>query len=133
RLNLDHTINPSIKIGANILASNNINRGIQTGGTTESVTANILGAAISAPPTMQPYREDGTLYPFGEQAQGRYREVFNPLGLAEILERNTINRTLGNFYGEATILEGLIYRASFNVDLDHDLRDYYSPLSIISV
>ncbi|WP_090625018.1 SusC/RagA family TonB-linked outer membrane protein [Parapedobacter indicus] len=133
RLNLDHTINPSIKIGANILASNNINRGIQTGGTTESVTANILGAAISAPPTMEPYREDGTLYPFGEQAQGRYREVFNPLGLAEILERNTINRTLGNFYGEATILEGLTYKASFIVDIGHDLRDYYSPLSIISI
>lgn len=133
RLNLDHTINSSIKIGANILGSNNINRGIQTGSTTESVTANILGAAISAPPTMKPYREDGTLYPFGEQAQGRYREVFNPLGLAEILERNTVNRTLGNFYGEAKIWEGLTYRASFNVDFNHDLRDYYSPLSIISV
>lgn len=133
RLNLDHQISPIIRIGATILGSYNVNSGIQTGVTTEAVGSNILGAAITAPPTMQPYREDGTIYPFGEQAQGRYREVYNPLGIAEVLDRTTLNRTLANFYGEARIIEGLTYRASFNVDLGHNLNDYYSPRYIISI
>lgn len=132
RLNLDHAINQTIKVGASILGSYNINTGIQTGVTNENVRSNILGAAISAPPTMEPYRPDGSIYPFGEQAEGRYREVFNPLGIAEVLDRTAINRTLANFYGEATFLSGLSYRASFNVDMGHSLNDYYSPRYIVS-
>ncbi len=132
RLNLDHELSKAVKVGASILGSYNVNTGIQTGVTTEAVTNNILAAAISAPPTMLPYREDGSIFPFGEQAGGRYREVFNPLGIAEVLDRTSINRTLANFYGVATILEGLTYRASFNVDFDQSLNDFYSPRYIIS-
>ena len=47
----------------------------------------ILGAAMGAPPTLKPYKEDGTVWPFGDQMDGRYREVVNPLGLAQILNR----------------------------------------------
>src|SRR5690606_21866064 len=58
RLNLDHTINSMVKVGASILGSYNVNTGIQTGVTNENVSSNILGAAITAPPTMEPYRPD---------------------------------------------------------------------------
>ncbi len=136
RLNLDHKISDNIKVGTSILGSYSINSGILTGSTSQgdgpAVTGSILGAAIGAPPTLNPYKEDGSIFPFGEQAAGQYREVANPLGIAEILNQTAINRTLANFYGEATLLKGLTYRASFNVDLQNSLNDSYSPRYIIS-
>lgn len=137
RLNLDHRINDRIKVGTSILSSYNVNKGVPYGTTSlgdgDVVTSSILGAAVGAPPTLLPYRPDGTLFPFGDQGNSQYREVANPLGLAAIQNQVAIKRTLANLFGEATLAEGLTYRASFNVDLQSSLRDQYSPRSIISL
>ena len=136
RLNLDHKISDKIKLGTSILGSYSVNSGILTGSQSQgdgpAVTGSILGAAIGAPPTLKAYKEDGSIFPFGEQASGQYREVTNPLGLAEILNQTGINRTLANLYGEATIVKGLTYRASFNIDMQNSLQDVYSPRYIIA-
>ncbi len=135
RLNIDHKISDRVKFGTSILGSYTINNGTTTGSTdidAGAILSSIVGAAIGAPPTLQPYRADGTIFPFGEQRDGRYREVTNPLGLAEVLNQTAIKRTLVNLYGEAKLAEGLSYRASFNVDLQSNLNDYYSPLYIIA-
>lgn len=136
RLNLDHRISDHIKIGTSIMGSYNINKGIPTGSTSVGdgpvVTSSIIGAALGAPPTLKPYRDDGTIYPFGEQFDGRYREVANPLGLAAIRNQTDIRRVLTNLYGEAKLVKGLTYRASFNVDLQSNLGNYYSPRYIIA-
>lgn len=136
RLNVDHKVSDWLKVGTSVLGSYSINNGISTGSTTIGdagvVTGSILGSAIGAPPTLQPYRTDGTVFPFGEQAGGQYREITNPLGFASVLNQLAIRRTLTNLYGEAKILNGLTYRASFNVDLQSSLRDGYSPRSIVN-
>ena len=136
RLNLDHRVNKSIKIGTSILGSYSINDGIQTGGTNVgdggAVLSSVLGAAIGAPPTLQPYRADGSLFPFGEQAGGQYREVTNPLGFASALNERSIKRTLVNLYGEFSLFKGLTYRASFNADQRGELYNGYSPRSIVN-
>ncbi|MBC8153583.1 MAG: SusC/RagA family TonB-linked outer membrane protein, partial [Bacteroidetes bacterium] len=136
RLNLDHKISERVKVGTSVLGSYSENRGVPYGtqslGDGDVVTSSILGAAVGAPPTLLPYRPDGSLFPFGEQANGQYREVANPLGLASVLNRVGLTRTLANVYGEAMLLTGLTYRASFNVDLQNGLRDVYSPRSIIA-
>jgi TonB-linked SusC/RagA family outer membrane protein len=134
RATMDHTINKRFKIGTSILSSYSINNNIPTGITNIDgpvVTQGIVGAALGAPPTLVPYREDGTIFPFPDQFNGRYREVANPVGLASILNRNTIRRTLINVYAEAKIIEGLSYRASFNTDLGNTLNDNYSPLALL--
>jgi TonB-linked SusC/RagA family outer membrane protein len=135
-VNLDHKISKAIKVGTSILGSYSVNDGIQTGGTNigdgGAVTASVLGAAIGAPPTLQPYRADGSIFPFGEQANGQYREVVNPLNFAAALNERSIKRTLVNLYGEAQILNGLTYRASFNTDVKGELYNGYSPRSIIN-
>ena len=135
-LNLDHRVNKAIKIGTSIMGSYSINDGIQTGGTNigdgGAVLSSVLGAAIGAPPTLQPYRADGSIFPFGEQANGQYREVVNPLNFAAALNERSIKRTLVNLYGEANILKGLTYRASFNADQRGELYNGYSPRSIIN-
>jgi TonB-dependent starch-binding outer membrane protein SusC len=136
RLNLDHQISKKIKIGTSILSSYSVADGIQTGstdiGNAGVVTATVLGAAIGAPPTLQPYRADGSLFPFGEQAGGQYREVVNPLNFIEILNKRAIKRTLANIYGDFSLFKGLTYRASFNIDQRGELYDFYSPRSIVN-
>lgn len=136
RLNLDHQISKRVKVGTSILGSYSIADGVQTGstdiGNAGVVTTTVLGAAIGAPPTLQPYRPDGSVFPFGEQAGGQYREVVNPLNFLEILNKRAIKRTLANIYGEAQLLKGLTYRASFNLDQKGELYDFYSPRSIVN-
>ena len=133
RLNLDHRISKIFKVGTSILGSYSVNDGVTTGiENTDSSINSVLGAALGAPPTLQPYRPDGTLFPFGEQGAGQYREVKNPLEFASVLQERSIKRSLINLYGEANILKGLTYRASFNVDQKGELYNYYSPRSIIN-
>lgn len=133
RLNIDHKISDHFRMGATVLGSYSINNTIPTGATGLDglATASIVGAALGAPPTLQPYREDGTIYPFSDQFNGRYREVVNPLGMAEVLNQKAIKRTLANLFIEAKIVAGLTYRASFNADLSSTLADRYSPLYIL--
>lgn len=136
RLNVDHRISDRVKVGTSILGTYAINSGVTTGnqsiGDAGVVNATVLGAAIGAPPTLKPYREDGTIFPFGEQANGQYREVINPLNYTEILNQTAIRRTLANVYADFNILKGLTYRASFNIDMQSALRDTYSPRSIVN-
>ncbi len=135
RLNVDHRVNDKLKIGTSILGSYTVDNGVTSATTTVGPgisTAAIVGAAVGAPPTLKPYRPDGSVYPFGEQLNGQYREVANPLNFTESLMKRTIKRTLVNLYGDYTILPGLTYRASFNGDIENRLLDSYSPIAIIN-
>ena len=135
RLSLDHKINDRFRIGTTILGSNSISNTVPTAVSSMDgpiATTSIIGAALAAPPSLVPYREDGSVLPTADQFNGRYREVANPVGLAQILNRTNLKRTLTNLYGEVNILKRLTYRASFNVDFSNSLNDYYSPLSIIA-
>lgn len=135
RLNLDHQINNRIKVGTSIFGSYSVNDRVPTGESSidgPAVTNSIVGAALAAPPTLQPYDEDGAIFPFGDQFSGRYREVVNPLGQAERLNQSKVRRTLANVFAEFNLLKGLTYRASFNLDWETQLNDSYSPRYIIA-
>ncbi len=134
RATLDHEINDKTKTGITILGSHSVNRGIPTGITgvnNANSASSIVGAALGAPPTLQPYRDNGTIFPFVDQGGGRYAEVVNPLALAEIFNQTGVTRFLSNFYVDRQIIKDLTYRASFNVDISNSLNDYYSPIYII--
>ncbi len=134
-VSIDHKISDRFKIGTTIIGSNSVNNGIPTGSTSMDGAvdySSIVGATLGAPPTLKPYNDDGSIYSFVDQGGGRYSEVVNPLGMAEILNRTTTRRDLANIYAEVNIIKGLTYRANFNMDLSNSLNDYYSPLSIIA-
>lgn len=137
RLNLDHQISDRVKTGVSIMGSYNVNNGVTTGSETVGdggvVLSSIVGAALGAPPTLKPFRDDGSIFPFAEQRDGRYREVTNPLGLAAVKNQTGIKRVLANIYGEAELIKGLTYRASFNADVQGSLNNYYSPRYIVAV
>jgi TonB-linked SusC/RagA family outer membrane protein len=135
RVNLDHRVNNWLKAGTSLLYTYLVSDRIPTGSSSidaPAVTTSIVGAALAAPPLLEPYREDGSVFPFGDQRGGRYREVVNPLGLAQILDKNTTSRLLGNLYFDFDIAKGLTYRSSFNVIQSSNLSDYYSPRSIVN-
>jgi TonB-linked SusC/RagA family outer membrane protein len=135
RINLDHRVSKLLKLSTSILTSVTNNRRIQTGSSSidgPAVTSSIIGATLAAPPLLAPYRDDGTIWPFGDQLNGRYREAANPLGFAEILDRSANRRTLGNLSLDFDLAKGLTYRASFNADLQSTLNDFYSPRSIVN-
>ncbi|NIG55315.1 TonB-dependent receptor [Chitinophaga sp. Cy-1792] len=135
RLNFDHRVSNAVKVGASVLTSYVVNNSIPTGSSSidaGAVTASIIGAAMGAPPTLKAYDDNGAILPFGDQMNGRYREVVNPVGLSKILNRDKINRTIGSLYAEITPLKGLTYRANFNPIISSSLNDYYSPRSIMN-
>lgn len=133
RVNLDHRVNNWMKVGTSLLYTNAFSDRIPTGQTSidqGAVSGSILGAALSAPPNLLPYREDGTVFPFGDQLNGRYREFSNPLGLAQVINKTATNRLLSNFYLEFLLAKGLTYRADVNVIQANSLNDTYTPRSI---
>ena len=136
RLNVDHHVSKKIRVGTSVMGSlsnnNGIDAGVTTVGDASVVTGTVIGAAIGAPPTLQAYKPDGSIFPFAEQGNGRYREVINPLNFTSIMRKRNIKRSLINLYGEYTIIPGLTYRASFNSDMDIRLIDNYSPIAIIA-
>lgn len=122
RLNLDNTINKSIKVGTSLTYNYAVNNGAVTASTGEGALAGIVTSALLAPPTLAPYDSLGKPAIFS----GRYLERNNPVGIAtEVLNRNTTQRFLGNLYADWTITNGLTYRASFGGDLISDTRDSY--------
>jgi TonB-linked SusC/RagA family outer membrane protein len=134
RTNIDHAINNRFKVGSSLYYTITNENRVNAGGTDLDVTSarnGILGRAVGAPPTLQPYRSNGAIFPFADQYSGRYKEVVNPLGDLEIKNYNSVNRTLANVFLDVTIFKGLTYRASFNADIASGLGEFYSPRSIV--
>ncbi|GAB3970292.1 TonB-dependent receptor [Spirosoma terrae] len=134
RANIDHKINDRFKVGTSLYYTVTGENRVNAGGTGVNVTSareGILGRAVAAPPTLLPFRPDGTVYSFADQFNGRYRETVNPMG--ELAKKNYTNtsRLLGNLYLDINLVKGLTYRASFNVDLTSSLQELYSPRSIV--
>ncbi|WP_232074053.1 TonB-dependent receptor [Spirosoma aureum] len=134
RANIDHRISDRIKVGTSLYYTVTDEDRLNAGGTGVNVTSareGILGRAVAAPPTLLPFRPDGSVYSFADQFNGRYRETVNPMG--ELAKKNytNSNRLLGNLYLDITLTKGLTYRASFNADLTSSLQELYSPRSIV--
>jgi TonB-linked SusC/RagA family outer membrane protein len=135
RSNIDHRISDKVRVGTSLYYGYSVNNGVGVGGTGSDVTssrAGVLGAAVAAPPTLVPYRADGSVFPFQDQMNGQYQEVSNPLNYITPINRQTNQRILANVYVEFSLLKGLTYRPSFNADLGNTLTEYYSPLSLLS-
>jgi len=69
---------------------------------------------------------DGRVYGISENLGS---EIVNPLALLEIqTARNRTDHMVGNVYGEITIIEGLVYKSTFGIDLTNYTTSSYRPL-----
>lgn len=132
RLNLDHAVSSKVKMGLRIYSSISTFDGVDTAPTGTDNGNGILNVALAAPPTLQPYKPDGTVFPFGDQMNGLYKDYFNPMGVLAQKRQTIANNTIANAFFEYKILNGLTYKASFNAVLNNGRYDFYSPLSILS-
>ncbi|HSC36262.1 MAG TPA: SusC/RagA family TonB-linked outer membrane protein, partial [Chitinophagaceae bacterium] len=136
RMNLDHEVKPWLKIGTNTTLTRSINNRVQTGSVNNDgggLTQTLIGAALSAPPTLKPYNASGGIYAWKDQPYGSfYSELRNPVLGLQTLDVTRTNTILSNVYVDITLLKGLKYRANFSVNTNNGLNDYYFPTSAFS-
>ncbi len=122
KLNIDHTYNKHLKLGANITTSR----------TKEHITFNdnsngVIYTALLTPPMVAARTLDGT---FGSPPPGNNIVLTfdNPLANAlEISDINNKQRTLASLYGEVKIMPWLTYRAEFSTDLLYTNHNTFWP------
>lgn len=136
RMNLDHEVKPWLKIGTNTTLTRSINNRVQTGSVNNDgggLTQTLIGAALSAPPTLKPYNASGAVYAWKDQPYGSfYSELRNPVLGLQTLDVTRTNTILSNVYVDVTLAKGLKYRANFSVNTNNGLNDYYFPTSAFS-
>lgn len=133
RFNLDHQVKSWLKVGTTTTFTRSINNRVQTGSVNNDgggLTQSLIGAALSAPPTLKPYNADGSVYAWKDQPYGSfYTELRNPVQGTQLMDVTRTNTILSNIYLDFSILKGLKYRANLSAYTNNGLNDYYFPAS----
>lgn len=122
KLNINHTYNKRLNVGANILAAR----------TLEQITFNdnskgVIYTALLTPPIVPAKLLDGT---YGEAPEGENIVLTfdNPLANAlEVNDLNTKNRILASAYGELTLTDWLKYKIEFSTDILYTNHNTFWP------
>ena len=126
RSNIDHKINDKFNAGAN-LSYTRTNKSMKSSGGGNR-GGSLIGASISAPPTLFPYNEDGSYnnlqlaYPFMSNA------LFNPLNLInETSSKTKADLVNVNVFLEYKPIRGLSLKATIGVEtLNYTSNNYNS-------
>jgi TonB-dependent starch-binding outer membrane protein SusC len=133
RFNLDQVLLPWLTIGTSTVLTKSTNNRVQTGTIPTdggNLSNSIVGAALQAAPTLKAYKEDGSLYNWGEQLNGRYVEGKNPITGLRISDVVNSTNLLSNVYFDFKLAKGLKYKMSLSATLNNSLNDFYYPASI---
>lgn len=127
KLSLQHEVNSRINISGNIILTRRetFNTSVDNGAYGKTT----LSGALSAPPTLPVYDEDGlptkieTEYYFGSV------DMRNPaLYLSPRKDRNLMDKILANTAIEIKILEGLTFRTLAGIEYFHGIYDDFVPV-----
>jgi TonB-linked SusC/RagA family outer membrane protein len=136
RLNVDHQVKKWLKIGTNTTLTRSANNRVQTGSVNNDgggLTQSLIGAALSAPPTLKPYNTDGSVWAWRDQPYGSfYGELRNPVLGLQTMDVTRTNTVLSNVYVDFFPLKGLRYRINLSVNTNNSLNDYYFPTAAFS-
>jgi len=116
RVNLDHQVSKTIKIGLSSFMNYSIRNG---------ENFNPIGGAMRENPLGQPYLEDGSLN-FLPTEDGLRSNPFSELVDGAIVNRRKSNRIFAGIYAEWDILKNLKYRFNFGPDLRTDKYDNFA-------
>lgn len=127
RLNLDHEINNYAKVGVNINLSRRERRIVPVDNSTLGI--GLLSGALSAPPTLPVYDEDGqltrieTIYSFGSI------DMRNPLIFDDPRKDKFLNNSvLGNTTLEIRLTENLNFKTLVGLEYETYGRETFSPI-----
>lgn len=118
RMNLDHQLNPYIKIGGSLGTSYSLNNRVEGDRSLHGVLPN----SISRPPIYPIYNEDGTYNQDGFFA--------NPIAIGnEAINEAHSYRTIGNAYADIRILKNVTFSSKWGMDY-LSLREHsYDPIT----
>jgi len=145
RLNTTHQVNDWFNFG-NIFAYTHIRtRGIASNASFNAAYGSALNMdpltpvfetnenVLNTPPfSTQPVvrDSDGNIFAISEHVRG---EVVNPLAMLEIQTgRTSVDKLVGNIYGEFEFIEGLKFRTTGGLDLAYVQNDGFEPLFYLS-
>lgn len=113
-INLDNEITDKLRLITNFTV----------GLTENNITNGIYSNAQLAPPTFEPYLEDGSINLFNGSALGQYTTIQNPLALLKGINRAKAASLIGSVSLEYEILKSLKFRstASANYNAYHQLN-----------
>lgn len=127
RVNYDRDISSKFKIGINTTTSYSTTQGAATNTSGSSLSSpNVITNIISTSPAVAIKDQNGNY-----NLNNPYAAIpDNPvLDILAVINKTNINRSLGNFFGEYTLLPGLKAKVSFGADLIGTKQDYYAPAS----
>ena len=125
RVNYDRDISDKFKIGINTTTTYSNTQGAATNtGNTSLSSPNLITSIVTTSPAVAIKDQSGNYNlnnPYGSIPD-------NPiLDIVAVTNKTNINRSLGNLYGEYTLLPGLKAKVSLGADLINTKQNYYAP------
>ena len=136
RLNIDHKLGKLISLGVNVGYTNGLNESPVTG--SSFATAGAARLAFVLPPSLGPYKNDGTgAFNIEGSAIGRMGQPFPALGYynpTAILDLNTFttetDRVLSTLYASIVPFKGLELKTQYGLDYMISEQNYFqSPVT----
>ncbi len=124
RANIDHQASDRLRVGISLAPSYQYGNILNT----DNVFGGRLLGALRAQPTLPVYGPDGVTYA-GPPPNADFGETRNVV--AEFnRDVNDLRRfrTIGNLYGELTLLPGLTFRSTFGGDIMYTKQQYREPI-----
>jgi TonB-linked SusC/RagA family outer membrane protein len=124
-VNYDRDISSKFKIGINTTTSYSTTQGAATNtGNTNLSSPNLITSIVATSPAVAIKDQNGNYNlnnPYGAIPD-------NPiLDILAVTNKTNINRSLGNLFGEYTLLPGLKAKVSLGADLISTKQNYYAP------
>lgn len=129
RLNTDYNISRILKVGINLGITNSARDIIPEGWRYGFGTA---AQALIMDPMVPVINPDANVndpdYQFNKFGNTKITDASNPVGItARTFNKSKSFQTLGNAYFDLTLLDGLVYRMNFGLDLNTATTDQFSP------
>ena len=125
RVNYDRDVSSKFKIGINTTGSYSTSQGAANNTSGSNLSSpNLITSIINSSPIVPIKNTDGSY-----NLNNPYLATpDNPiLDITAVTNKTNITRTLGNFFGEYTIIPGLKAKVSLGADLINTKQDYYAP------
>lgn len=137
RFNVDHKVNSWFSMGVNAGYTNELNKAALNSGSLPGAafaSAGVGRLAISLPPNVSPYNNDGS-YNLNGNALGKMNNLenitfWNPQPILDNNYSNTENnRIIGNVYAQIKPIKEVTFRTSYGIDyLNSDNKNFYTKL-----
>ena len=125
RMSIDQDLSSKIKVGANVVLTNELakNGNIGTG---QNEASGMIGAAFYHPANL-PFKDaDGNWI-----INPDYQNTPNPLSFLDVKDNTKSSRLMTSGYAEWKIISGLTAKALFSYTQDSRKRSYYYPKSFL--